>query len=59
MSVVKAAADGQKHEGDVTSIILHEETLYSAGSDGKIKVDKRIIRVIHNFPDNSTRSLNF
>lgn len=43
MSIVKATADDKKHEGDVTSISLHNGTLYSAGSDGKIKVRKNKI----------------
>lgn len=38
MSVDKVTADDKKHEGDVTSIIFHGEILFSAGSDGKVKV---------------------
>lgn len=34
----KVTADDKQHFGDVTSIILHENILYSSGSDGKIKV---------------------
>lgn len=47
MSIVKAAADDKKHNGDVTSIKLHDEKLYSAGSDGKIKV--RETKISRNF----------
>lgn len=36
----KVTDDMHKHDGDVTSIILHEGILYSSGSDGKIKVIK-------------------
>jgi hypothetical protein len=28
----------EKHCGDVTSIIYHNEHIFSAGSDGKLKV---------------------
>jgi hypothetical protein len=38
MSVEKVTADDKKHEGDVTCIVYHDGTLFSAGADGKIKV---------------------
>lgn len=34
----KSTHDDKKHSGDVTSIVLHDGVLYSAGSDGKVKV---------------------
>lgn len=38
MSVDKVTSEDKKHFGDVTSIFFHSEHLFSAGSDGKIKV---------------------
>lgn len=38
-NISKITPDDKKHHGDVTCIILHDNILYSAGSDGKIKVD--------------------
>lgn len=38
-SVDKVTADDKKHCGDVTSIAFHDGYLYSAGSDGKVKVE--------------------
>ena len=40
MSVDKTTSDDVKHFGDVTSICYYNEHLFSAGSDGKIKVWK-------------------
>lgn len=42
MSVDKVTSDDKKHLGDVTSIIFHNRHLFSAGSDAKIKVDRKI-----------------
>lgn len=39
--VDKVTPSDRKHAGDVTSIILSGEVLFSAGSDGKIKVTAR------------------
>lgn len=36
--VDKVTSDDNKHDGDVTSIVCYGNNLYSAGSDGKIKV---------------------
>lgn len=38
MSVDKVTGESSKHFGDVTSICYQNEHLFSAGSDGKIKV---------------------
>lgn len=39
MPVDKVTADSEKHSGDVTSIVCRNGIIYSAGSDGKIKVN--------------------
>jgi len=38
MSIDIVTGDDNKHCGDVTSVIYFNEHVYSAGSDGKIKV---------------------
>lgn len=38
-AVIQATtSDDTKHTGDVTSIVLHDNFLYSSGGDGKVKV---------------------
>jgi hypothetical protein len=41
MSIDKVTSDEHKHFGDVTSIALYRDHLFSAGSDAKIKVISR------------------
>lgn len=38
MSVVKIVSAEEKHDGDVAFILVENELVYSAGSDGKVKV---------------------
>lgn len=49
MSVAKVTADDKMHQGDVTCIVYHEGTLYSAGADGKIKVILEFFQVFFIF----------
>jgi hypothetical protein len=49
-SIDKVTSDEAKHQGDVTSIALHDGLLYSAGSDGKVKVGKPIeLKIVESF----------
>lgn len=45
MSIDKVTADDKKHLGDVTCIVYHDGNLFSSGSDGKVKVNYKIIEM--------------
>lgn len=38
IGVDKVSSDADSHKGDVTCLVVHNDLLYSAGRDGKIKV---------------------
>lgn len=50
MKIEKTSGDSG-HVGDVTCVFVHQNHVYSAGSDGKIKVFSNFLHTILNLSD--------
>lgn len=53
--VEETSLDSEKHTGEVTSLIFYNEHLFSAGSDGIIKIWDKDLELIKNLPAHNTR----
>lgn len=48
--VEKTISESEKHNGEVTSLVFHNEYLFSGGSDGLIKLWDRDLKLIKDIP---------